>query len=450
MGARTPNEALRRMVEAAGCSYEALARLVVAVAAENGEHALTNRSSIAHWIGGTRPSGRMPEYLAEALHRRLGWPVTLADLGFGAEDGDVPPFGPDLIGSIIDLGKADLDRRRVLFSLAVLPLSLDYLAEVGERGTRVREHGGAVGRAEVDAVRNITEAFNRADERLGGGHGRAAVVQYLITDVAAYCTGRFAREHDRRAMFGAAAELAYLAGWKCHDMGVEGLAQQHYARSLQLATESDPRGHAAWALRILAHQALDLGKPQRYSALAGRAWDLVRGRVEPATESLFAITAARAYAAGGDPHAAIRAVQWAENAVAGGDDAQMPHWAAITGPAAATVASHTAKTFTALGDHRRAEAHYATAAARRDPERYRRIHALNLAQAAEAQAAQGHADQACATWSTALTYMYGVTSDRHRRALATMRGRLRMFKRRGVPGAGELDRRGVELLATTT
>jgi hypothetical protein len=67
----------------------------------------------------------------------------------------------------------------------------------------------------------------------------------------------------------------------------------------------------------------------------------------------------------------------------------MPRWAAISGPAAATVASHTAKTFTALGDHRRAEAHYAGAAAARDPGACRRIHALNLAQAAEAKPLKG-------------------------------------------------------------
>jgi tetratricopeptide (TPR) repeat protein len=390
----------------------------------------------------------MPLYLAEALSRRIGRPVTLADIGLGGEDGHAPPFGSDPIGAVIDVGKADLDRRTMVYSAALLPLSLSYLAEASERGTRVRERGGTVGRAEVDAVRAITEAFHRADEALGGGHGRAAVVQYLITDAAAYCAGRFDRERDRRAMFGAAAELAYLAGWKCHDMGAEGAAQQYYARSLQLAAESDPRGHAAWVLRILAHQALDLGRPHRCAALAERAWDLARGRVDPAAEALFAITAARAHAVGCDHRAAIRAVLYAEDAVTRGDDEQMPRWAVATGPAAATVASHTAKTFTALGDHRRAEAHYTAAAAGRDPATYRRVHALNLAQAAEAQAAQGHADAACATWGTAMTHMEGVTSDRHRQALATMRAHLRTFKRRGVPGAADLDQRSELLIAT--
>jgi tetratricopeptide (TPR) repeat protein len=447
---RAPNEPLRRAVEGTGCSYDALARLVAAVAAENGERVFTNRSSIAHWITGTTPSGRMPAYLAEALSRRLRRRVTVAEIGLAAEDGPVPSFDPDPVAAVIDLGRADLERRDVLFSLAVLPLSLSYLADAGERGQRAREHGGRVGPAEVDTVRTITEAFNRADETLGGGHGRTAVVQYLITDVAAYCAGRFQRERDRRAMFGAAAELAYLAGWKCHDVGAEGYAQQYYTRALQLATESDPQAHAAWVLRIMAHQALDLNRPHRCVALATRAWDMVRGHIDPATEALFSITAARAHAAAGDARAATHAVHHAEGCLTGAGDAPLPHWAALTGPAAATVASHTAKTFTALGDHRRAETHYLAAAAARAPMAYRRIHALNLTQAAEAQAAQGHADKACATWATAVGYMPGVHSDRHRRALTTMRAHLQPYKRRRIPGAAELDQRAAELLAGRT
>jgi len=431
-----------------------LARLVITVAAENGEQVLTNRSSIAHWIGGTVPSGRMPAYLAEALSRRLRRQVTVADIGLAAEDGpvapfDPEPFDPDLVGSIIDLGKADLERRDMLFSIALLPLSVTYLVEAAERGTRFRQYGGTIGPAEVDAVRAVTAAFNQVDETLGGGHGRAAVVQYLITDVAAYCAGRFQREPDRRAMFGAASEVAYLVGWKCHDMGAEGYAQQYYTRSLQLATESDPRAHAAWVLRIMAHQALDLGRTQRCADLASRAWDMVHGRIDPAAEALFAITAARANAAHHDDRAAVQALHCAEDLLGNGDEEQMPHWATVTGPPAATVASHTAKTFTALGDHRRAETYYLTAAAGRDPQRYRRIYALNLSQAAEARAAQGNAEQACATWATAVNSMPRVTSNRHRRALITMRAQLRVYRRRGVTGAAELDRRAVDLLTTT-
>ncbi len=450
------NAALREVIAEAGCTYEQLARLVVRVAAENGDCVQTNRSAIAHWLAGTKPAGQTPAYLAEALSRKIGRPVTAAELGFApspSHDGDVPsPFGPDSIGSLNDLGRADLDRRidrrSVVFSTALLPLSAAWLAEVDDRGRRARERGGYVGHAEVDIVRTITEAFNRADETLGGGHGRAAVVQYLVTDVAAYCSGRFRDDADRRAMFGAAAELAYLAGWKAHDIGAEGLAQQYYARSLQLAKESDPRGHAAWCGRILAHQALDLGRPEECVALATRAWDLVRGHVDPATEALFSITAARAFAAAGDRRRAARAVHRAEDSLTNGSDDDVPHWASMAGRATATVTSNAGKTFAALGDHAAAEARLGSAAAVRGSEGFRRAGALNLAQVASAQAAQGRADEACASWSTALTYMRGVASDRHRQAITNARHHLRTFSRRGVPGAAALDRRCTELLTS--
>ena len=451
------NVGLCDVIAEAGCTYEALARMVIRVAAENGDRVLTNRSAITHWISGTKPTGRMPAYLAEALTRKTGRPVAVAELGFASlpgQDGVVPsPFGPDSIGSLSDLGRADLDRRldrrSVLFSAAILPLSAAWLAEADERGQWSGELGGQVGQAEVDTVRAITEAFNRADETLGGGHGRAAVVQYLVTDVAAFCSARFSDDETRRAMFGAAAELAYLAGWKAHDIGAEGLAQQYYARSLQLAKESDPRGHAAWCGRILAHQALDLGRPNECVALATRAWDLVRGHVDPATEALFSITAARAHAAAGHPRPALRALLRAEDSLASGRDEDMPHWASLTGHAAATVTSNAGKTFAALGNHACAEERFSAAAAVRGSEGFRRAGALNLAQVADAQAAQGHADQACDSWSTALTYMRGISSDRHRKAVTNARQHLHTFKRRGVPGAALLDQRCVELLASS-
>jgi hypothetical protein len=116
------------------------------------------------------------------------------------------------------LGRPDavrpVDRRSALFSASVLPLSLAWLADAAGRGIRARAGGAEVGRAEIEAVGSITGAFNRADEIVGGGHGKQAVVQYLVTDVAAYCDSQFRNEQDRRDMFGAAAELAYLAGWK--------------------------------------------------------------------------------------------------------------------------------------------------------------------------------------------------------------------------------------------
>ncbi len=174
-----PNEALRAAISEAGCTYDTLARTVVRVAAENGEHARTNRSAVAHWLRGVRPSDRTAGYLIEALSRLTGRPVTTAELGYEpdvGEGGVMTPFTPDAIGALSDLGAADLgrrlDRRSVLFSAAMLPLSLAWLNDADSRGHRAREHGGTVGKAEVQTVRTLTEAYYAADENLGSTSSR--------------------------------------------------------------------------------------------------------------------------------------------------------------------------------------------------------------------------------------------------------------------------------------
>lgn len=445
------NQALADVLKESGYTYDALARAVARVAEENGEHGLRiTRGTVAHWISGTAPSGERPAYIAEALSRRLGRTVSTIDIGFS--EADIPEaFDPDPL-ALSNLGRLELSkpvvRRSVMFSAAMLPLALGWLSAAEARGRKAQEPGTVmVGEAEVDAVRQITRAFNGIDERLGGGHGRDAVVQYLISDVAAFLKGRFRDEKTRADMFGAAAELAYLAGWKGHDLAMEGLAQRYYTHALQLAHESGRRTHGAWVLRILAHQALDLGRPQECVELSQKAWSLTRGKVTPAEESLYAITAARAYGAVGDKRRAAATVNAADRLSEADADDPLSTWAAMMGPPRAIVASHTAKTWTALGRHGDAAMSYAAAARLRDPSGLRRVRALDLAQTAEAQAAQGHAEEACQSWADAFGQMSGVSSARHRAAVGRAQGFLRQYAHRKIPGAAAVDARCRELLA---
>jgi hypothetical protein len=445
------NQSLADLIQEAGYTYEALARAVARVAAENGDHGLrTNRSAVAHWVKGVTPAASTPTYLAEALSRRLGRPLSPADIGFDAPSRLPAPYDPDPT-ALTTLCRADLAtpvvRRSVLFSAALLPLSAAWLRDADDRGRRARAAGSPmIGEAEIVTVRQITKAFNIADETLGGGHGRDAVVQYLLTDVAAYLRGRFRDEQTRAAMYGAAAELAYLAGWKAHDMQLEGIAQRYYTHALQLAHDAVDSGHTAWVLRILAHQALDLHQTSESVDLADHAWRISSGLVSPATESLFAITAARAHAAAGSPQAAAAALHKAEDGLTNGLD-DVPSWAALAGNVAATVTSNAGKTFAELGEHHRAESRFTSSAGLRAEEGFRRAGALNLTQVAESQAAQGHADEACETWTSALGLMPGVSSARHRAAVGRARGYLRQYTRRKVPGAASVDARCRDLLA---
>ncbi|MFG2718875.1 tetratricopeptide repeat protein [Streptomyces sp. NPDC048416] len=447
---RAPNSRLREAIDATGCTYEALAKDVRRVAAENGEIIQTNKSAISHWVNGVRqPIGRTGQYLAEALTRRAGRIITQTEIGLRAPEADVPDE-PDAVLAITDLGRADVERHRFLavatFTTAGVAMPLAHDHEATTRLLRARTGNTLVGTEEVDVVRQITTAFSAADERLGGGHGLTTVTAYLADTAAPMLRGRFASEDLRGAAFGAVAELAYLAGWKHHDLGHEGAAQRYYQVGYQLAYEADPHGHAAWMMRTLAHQALSLKQPHHCIDLSEAALAQGIGHIDGQTEALLHITHARAYAATGEKPAAARALLAAEDALLR-EDGPQPRYSRVSGPAAGTVASHTARTLTDLADHVGTEQQHRDALTRWDPEKYKRVHALTYADLGDSLAAQARADEAVAAWMQALSLMEGMTSDRTRKAISSIRSPLAVYQRRRVPGAAELARRVREALA---
>ncbi|MDX3747504.1 tetratricopeptide repeat protein [Streptomyces sp. AK08-02] len=447
---RDPNSRLRDTIAATGCTYEALARDIRRIAAENGEILQTNKSAVSHWANGIRqPTGRTGQYLAEALSRRTGRIITQTEIGLRVPDGEESSEGDPVVAAT-DLGRADVERRRFLavaaFTTAGVAMPLAHDHEATARMLRARTGTSVVGADDVDVVRQITAAFSAADERLGGGHGLTTVTAYLADTAAPILRGRFPSEALRRAAFGAVAELAYLAGWKHHDLGQEGAAQRYYQVGYQLAWEADPHGHAAWMMRALAHQALSLKQPHHCVDLVEGA--LIRGldHVDGQTEALLHITHARAFAAVGERPAAARALLAAEDALLR-DDVPQPSYSRVSGPAAGTVASHTARTLTDLADHIGTEQQHRDALIRWDPKKYRRVHALTYADLGDSLAAQARADEAVAAWARALALMEGMASDRTRKAITSLRSTLSIYQRRKVPGAAELARRASEALA---
>ncbi|HEX5144948.1 MAG TPA: hypothetical protein VFW21_13870 [Mycobacterium sp.] len=444
-----PNDRLQFLIAQAGISYESLARTVGQVATENGDRSLRcNKSSVAHWVAGMRPQPRTISYLTESLSRRLSRALRPADLGLGSDD--EPIFDPvrwadDPVAQVAWLARADVDRRTLItgmaYSVAALMLPLKHQEIIGRADLARSRPTVTVGVGEIAAVVEMTAAFNSADERLGGGHARSAVVEYLATDTAMYLRGSFATEAVRRSMFGAAAQLSYLAGWKAHDLGMSGLAQRYYLYSYQLACEADPFAHAAYGLRILAHQAMDLGRHEHCVDLADAALSRVKGRVDPDTESLFWLTAARAHAANSEGREALSALSTAERIIDRARGEQGPAWAALGGPAEARLANQAGKALQAIGDLREAEDQFRRSARCWNPATHPRIHALTLADMAETQCAQGKVEQACQTWNTALDGMAGIRSARTGDAVRAMRSRLATYRGRRLSAARALDAR---------
>lgn len=448
---RARNEQLQDALQEADLTYEKLAAAIRQVAAEAGTELRTNKSAVGYWVRGGDPDPATATYIAEAISRKLGRQLAPSDLGFKTPESDRAraaevglAIGPDPVAMLRRIGEADIRRRRFLtnaaysVAAAALPLGLDQALEYRARAASTKR----AGRAELDAVRDMMEMFTAIDERHGGQHGRTAVAQYLTSDVTDLCDATFATTDEHREALGLAANVAYLCGWKAYDAHEHGLAQRYYLQALGLARDAGDELHAAWILRITAHNGMDIRRPQHTLNLAEAALNTVHGRVSPVTEALFAVTRARALAvAKRGPEAAVQ-IRQAQDLVMTGDADDLPHWAALWGSPRATVASHTAKTFNALGDHVHAERHYANSVRARNAQNtHQRITALSLAAQGREQAAQGHVEAACATWSRALDMFGGVRSARAAKQVAGMRRQLRIFDRRGVRAAAELDER---------
>lgn len=445
---REPNILLRDEIAAGGWTYESLARAVVRIAAENGEVLRTNKSAIAHWAGGTRPGERTARYLAEALSRRAGRPVTPTRIGLEPPGGPALD-GPDPVSTASALGRAGIERPYLLaaaaFTVADLALPLSYDHDAVSRMLTARKGTARVGRQEVAVIRQITNVFGAADEILGGGHGLTTVTTYLADTAAPMLRGRFPDEQTRRDAFGAVAELAWLAGFKHHDLGQDGAAQRYYLLGFQFACEADPHAHAAWMMRTLAHQALALRQPRFCIDLAEAAISRSRGHADAATQALLHITRARAYAAVGEKVLAARTLLAAETALSQ-DNGTQPSFSLLAGPAAGAVDSHTARTLTELGDHTGTEKKHRAALVSWDAVKYPRVHMLTHADLGDCLAAQARADEAIAAWGQSLDLAEGMSSARSAEAISSVRSTLAAYRRRGVPGAADLERRIRETL----
>ncbi|MFF3096839.1 hypothetical protein [Streptomyces cyaneofuscatus] len=450
---RVRNERLRLAVEEAGLTYEQLAADVRRIAAEAGETLRTNQSAVSHWIAGRPPAPATGAYISEALSRRSGRHITPSGFGWkdpGHGDGSDAQLGvgigPDPVDIVRRIGEADINRRKILTSAAysvaaaALPLGLAQAAEAQQRATGAR--GRRIGESDIHAVRSMLKAFTTIDERQGGLHGRSAVVQYLRTDVADLARARVAQEALRSDALTAAAAFTFVAGWKAYDAGEHGLAQRYYLQSLGLTREADNPLHQAWVLRIMAHNGMDISRPEHTLDLADAALSLATGRAGPGLLSMLVVCRARALATAGRGTEAVAEVRRAQDLAIRGEEDELPYWLTLSGSPQAAVSSIAAKVFRALRDHPNAAKQYASAGRSYGSAAnggLSRVTALSMGALGREQAAQGHLEQACSTWSRALEHFDGVYSDRAVKQVGSIRRQLGIFDKRGVGAATELD-----------
>ncbi|MEU9026787.1 Tat pathway signal protein [Streptomyces sp. NPDC048383] len=453
------NERLAAILEEAGWSRAQAASAFNRVAQENNLVGYTaiGRSHISMWVGGTEASGASPVILSQALTRRLGRVITPDELGFaaaspsgqGALDWTVDP-----ILTLTDLGRSDLDveRRKLLtgavYSIAGLALPGESWWEEMAGAAPAESASGArrAGQSDVAAVREMTAAFSRMDQSRGGGHGRQALVQYLHSDVRGFLHAAFPNDEIRRGMLAAAGELSYLSSWMAFDNGEHALAQNYFHLGLKLAARADDAPLTGHILRAMAHQAIDLGFVNEGLRLSTASIQGQRyASATPRERALLGVVHARGLAATGQRQAAAKALLRAEDDLsAASEDIPEPNRTFFF--AEASLAHETACTLRDSGD-RQGAIHQFKRSVRTRGSAFRRTHAVTLGYLGSVQVADGHVEEACATWSTVLDAMEeGIYSGRARQAVVDMRRLLSPYRRRGIPAVASLDARAAAYL----
>ena len=77
----------------------------------------------------------------------------------------------------------------------------------------------------------------------------------------------------QRRLWGVAANLAVLAGWMSHDIGLEPTAQKYFVIAAHAAREGGDRPRAGEALSRAARQMVHLGRPDDALERARQALD---------------------------------------------------------------------------------------------------------------------------------------------------------------------------------
>ncbi|MFF2654176.1 hypothetical protein [Streptomyces sp. NPDC058045] len=363
-----PNTRLSDLFGLAGWSKGELARLVNRKAAAMGHPQLaTDTSRVRRWIDmGEIPRDPVPRVLAALFTERLGRVVTIEDLGLvrrgrigkrrddGSEEHpDGLPWAPERTAEVLtEFTGMDLmlNRRGLVGAGAALAagstltgamhdwLHTDPALAAGTAhatphdGSPAAEPAGydryeaaPIGSQEIEELERSVEVFRAWDAARGGGLQRKAVVGQL-NEVGGILSYRHP-EHLQRRLWGVAANLAVLAGWMSHDVGLEPTAQKYFVIAAHAARESGDRPRAGEALSRAARQMVHLGRPDDALDLMKLAQSGSGEQTLPRTKALLCTIEAWAQASMGQGQAMRRTLGLAED-LFGSDkgDVPAPSW----------------------------------------------------------------------------------------------------------------------------
>ncbi|RVU22272.1 hypothetical protein EOT10_22775 [Streptomyces antnestii] len=360
-----PNTRLNDLFGLAGWSKGELARLVNRQAAAMGHPQLaTDTSRVRRWIDmGEIPRDPVPRVLAALFTERLGRVVTIEDLGLvrqgrtgkrrderGVEHPDGVPWAPERTAAVLtEFTGMDLmlNRRGLVGAGAALTAGsalksamhdwlhtdpalaadaprLDDPLHADPAGYD-RYEAAPIGSQEIEELERSVEVFRAWDAARGGGLQRKAVVGQL-NEVGGMLSYRHP-DHLQRRLWGVAANLAVLAGWMSHDVGLEPTAQKYFVIAAHAAREGGDRPRAGEALSRAARQMVHLGRPDDALDLMKLAKSGSGDETLPRTRAMLYTIEAWAQASMGKGQAMRRTLGEAEDLfVSDKGDVPPPSW----------------------------------------------------------------------------------------------------------------------------
>lgn len=410
---------IRQEMQAQGLTQERLAFMVRKAAAADGGYSRAHGPLVCKWCSGelipTRSHLRaiamalgLPRErvmaAAEAQRTRAAW--LAGDVGLLTyQDGVLRAFEHALL-----LGRSDLEApgqiASVPFSVeALVTASRDWLIHHMDRRLAPDLSVAADG---AGPIRDTFRAFQELDTRHGGGHSRLALVQY----VSSYALPLL--QDTNRAdpsLYGASAELLYLAGLTAFDSGALGLSERYFIHALRLAEEAGAWAFSGNVLAAMSHLVVAGGRGDEAVQLARAGLVSAKGAGVPGVLMRLHLMEARGHALRGDASRSRAALYDAQVAWDTSDPSAGPAWARFLDTA--YLDGEMSQCYRDLGDWSSAErlARQSARSGASDGRGRRRI--LSQATLAVARVGQRDVREACQSGEVALDLMaQGVNSWR--------------------------------------
>ncbi|MEU8824295.1 tetratricopeptide repeat protein [Streptomyces sp. NPDC048636] len=421
MSQREANRGLERLFRETGWTLRQWVQEINRIGTERGTPQKYREPSAHQWLRGHTPREATRPLILEAFARKLGRPVTHAEVGFPVT-ADESNARPSTVEALVDLGRQDMNpsRRSVLgASLFSVALTVPHWPDVvGRMEAAGKGRIQRAGLADVEMVAAMTERISEVDDQFGGRHARPMAAAFLVNTVVPYLKAD-APETVRKAMMSAASDLCYLTGYMAVDEGLHGLAQRYYIKALELAGASEDHLTYCTTLRGMSVQAVDLGHGREAMRLADAAAS-ASPKAGPRMRAFLAGQQAHSAAQIGDRGMALLRLREAESAM----DKAESREKAFGSYDPASMNYHISQVRYELGD-----THGSIAAMQQSDQLrysvYRRTGVRHRAMLAERQLKVGHLEAACATWHQALDDYPLVQSGRADERMQAMVGLIR-------------------------